>query len=58
MGFDVENFGVGLLLGWGSAYAVYRSRGVIQRVVQQVQGGATARRTPPRARRTAAMSMT
>jgi HEAT repeat protein len=40
MGFDIENFGLGLLAGWGSAYAVYRARGAIKRVVGTVRGSA------------------
>ncbi|MBL8165827.1 MAG: HEAT repeat domain-containing protein [Anaerolineae bacterium] len=31
MGFDVENFGMGLLAGWASAYGVYRARHLIKR---------------------------
>lgn len=34
MGFDVENFGIGLLAGWASAYGVYRARHLISRAVQ------------------------
>jgi HEAT repeat protein len=33
MGFDVENFGIGLLAGWGSAYVVYRLRRQISAAV-------------------------
>lgn len=32
MGFDIENFGVGLLAGWASAYGVYRARHVVKRL--------------------------
>lgn len=31
MGFDLENFGIGLLTGWASAYGVYRARHLIKR---------------------------
>lgn len=34
MGFDVENFGIGLLTGWATAYGVYRARHLISSVVQ------------------------
>ncbi len=34
MGFDVENFGIGLLAGWASAYGVYRARHLIGSAVQ------------------------
>lgn len=34
MGFDVENFGIGLATGWITAYGVYRARHVIKRVVE------------------------
>jgi HEAT repeat protein len=30
MGFDVQNFGIGLLTGWASAYGVYRARNRIR----------------------------
>lgn len=33
MGFDIENFGIGLAAGWASAYAVYRFRRQIQDAV-------------------------
>ncbi len=42
MGFDIENFGLGLLAGWGSALGVYLARRQIGSAVgmvrQQVQG--------------------
>jgi HEAT repeat protein len=41
MGFDVENFGIGLLAGWGSAYAVYRARRHIGAVIRWTQRGAS-----------------
>jgi HEAT repeat protein len=41
MGFDVENFGIGLLAGWGSAYAVYRARRHIGAVVRWTRRGAS-----------------
>lgn len=40
MGFDLENFGVGLLAGWASAYGVYRARFFIQNTVQSFGKGA------------------
>ncbi len=40
MGLDVENVGLGLLAGWGSAYLVYRSRHGIRRVIDAARGGA------------------
>jgi HEAT repeat protein len=42
MGFDVQNFGIGVLAGWGTAYVVYRSRNGIKRVIGQVRGGASS----------------
>jgi HEAT repeat protein len=40
MGFDVENFGIGLVAGWVSAYAVYRFRRQIQAAVASTRRGA------------------
>lgn len=40
MGFDVENFGIGLVAGWASAYAVYRFRRQIQDAVSSTRRGA------------------
>lgn len=40
MGFDLENFGIGLVVGWGSAYAVYRARHSIQSARESVNKGA------------------
>lgn len=40
MGFDVENFGIGLVAGWVSAYAVYRFRRQIQGAVSSTRRGA------------------
>ncbi|MEP7290149.1 MAG: HEAT repeat domain-containing protein [Chloroflexota bacterium] len=40
MGFDAENFGVGLLVGWGSAYALYRARHAIRAARESVGKGA------------------
>ena len=40
MGFDLENFGVGLVVGWASAYAVYRARHSIQSARESVGKGA------------------
>ena len=45
MTFDVQNFGIGLLAGWGSAYLVYRSRNGIKRVVGVARGGAASAQT-------------
>jgi HEAT repeat protein len=33
MGFDAENFGIGLLAGWATAYGVYRARHLIGRTL-------------------------
>ncbi|MBZ0301568.1 MAG: HEAT repeat domain-containing protein [Anaerolineae bacterium] len=41
MGFDVENFGVGLLVGWTSAYAAYRFRKQIGAAVRSTRRSAT-----------------
>jgi HEAT repeat protein len=40
MGLDMQNIGIGLLAGWGSAYVVYRSRNGIQRVIRSARGSA------------------
>lgn len=45
MGFDVENFGLGLLVGWASAYGVYRARHVIRSVVDSATQGVTGAQT-------------
>ncbi len=45
MGFDLENFGVGLAVGWGSAYVVYRLRKQISGAVQVVQKSADTAKT-------------
>ena len=45
MGLDIENVGIGVLLGWGSAYLVYRSRNGIKRVVGAARGGAASAQT-------------
>jgi hypothetical protein len=42
MGFDVENFGLGLLVGWGTAYGVYRARHLIGRTLRSVSEGAAS----------------
>lgn len=42
MGFDVENFGLGVLVGWGTAYGVYRARHAIQAVRDSAKKGAGA----------------
>ena len=45
MGFDVQNFGIGMLAGWGSAYVLYRSRNGIKRVIGVARGGAASAQT-------------
>ena len=40
MGFDAENFGVGLLIGWATAYGVYRARNEIREVWENINKGA------------------
>lgn len=40
MGFDLENFGLGLLAGWVTAYGVYRGRHVIQNTIDSFGKGA------------------
>ncbi len=40
MGFDAENFGVGVLVGWGTAYALYRARHAIRAARESVGKGA------------------
>ncbi len=40
MGFDLENFGLGLLVGWATAYGVYRSRDSIREAWELVGRGA------------------
>ncbi|MFN8377347.1 MAG: HEAT repeat domain-containing protein [Anaerolineae bacterium] len=45
MGLDIENVGIGVLLGWGSAYLVYRSRHGIKRVIGVARGGAASAQT-------------
>jgi HEAT repeat protein len=45
MGFDAENFGLGLLAGWVSAYGIYRARHRIAAVVRSGQSGAESART-------------
>jgi HEAT repeat protein len=42
MGFDVENFGLGLLVGWGTAYGVYRARHLIAGTLRSVSQGAAS----------------
>ena len=42
MGFDVENFGIGLAAGWASAYAVYRFRRQIGSAVSASRQQATS----------------
>ncbi|HLV34106.1 MAG TPA: HEAT repeat domain-containing protein [Spirillospora sp.] len=41
MGFDVENFGIGLLAGWASAYAAYRFRKQISNAVSSTRRSAS-----------------
>ncbi|MDL1900686.1 hypothetical protein FBR02_07950, partial [Anaerolineae bacterium CFX9] len=45
MGFDVENFGLGLLAGWGTAYGVYRMRNQIRGAITSVRRGAATAQT-------------
>lgn len=42
MGFDVENFGLGVLAGWASAYGIYRARHRISAIVRAAQGRAAS----------------
>jgi hypothetical protein len=42
MSFDVENFGIGLLAGWASAYGIYRARHIIARAVQSASQQASS----------------
>ncbi|HEX2907471.1 MAG TPA: HEAT repeat domain-containing protein [Phototrophicaceae bacterium] len=37
MGFDFENFGIGLLTGWATAYGVYRARHLLGATMRSVQ---------------------
>ncbi|MGQ9909816.1 MAG: HEAT repeat domain-containing protein [Candidatus Flexifilum sp.] len=45
MGFDLQNFGLGLLAGWGSAYGVYRARHVIRGAIKSVSKTAQSAQT-------------
>lgn len=45
MGFDLENFGLGLVAGWVTAYGVYRFRRVIGSAVEATRTGATSARS-------------
>ncbi len=40
MGLDIENFGLGVFVGWATGYGVYRARHVIKRSVDGVRGSA------------------
>ncbi len=42
MGFDVENFGLGVLAGWATAYGVYRARHLIGGAIQSVNQQASS----------------
>ncbi len=42
MGFDVENFGLGLVAGWATAYGVYRARHLISSAIQSVNQQASS----------------
>jgi HEAT repeat protein len=44
MGFDFQNFGIGLATGWATAYGVYRAR----RVIQSLRDGVLDRATTVR----------
>jgi HEAT repeat protein len=48
MNFDAENFGLGILIGWGTAYLVYRARDQIQSAWQSVGSRATSASTSAR----------
>jgi HEAT repeat protein len=45
MGFDFQNFGIGLAAGWASAYGVYRVRHYISASIDSVRGQATTARS-------------
>ncbi|MBZ0294431.1 MAG: HEAT repeat domain-containing protein [Anaerolineae bacterium] len=45
MGFDVQNFGLGLLAGWASAYGIYRARNQISGVYRSARGQADSARS-------------
>ncbi|MCS7070281.1 MAG: HEAT repeat domain-containing protein, partial [Anaerolinea sp.] len=45
MGFDLQNFGLGLLAGWGSAYGIYRARHVIRGAIKSVSKTAQSAQT-------------
>lgn len=45
MGFDVENFGLGLLAGWATAYGVYRARHLIGSAIRSVNQQASSAQT-------------
>jgi HEAT repeat protein len=42
MGFDFQNFGIGLATGWATAYGVYRARHRISSLVQSASAQATS----------------
>ncbi|MBI1279344.1 MAG: hypothetical protein GC179_14545 [Anaerolineaceae bacterium] len=42
MGFDAENFGIGLLAGWATAYGVYRARHLISSAIRSVNQQASS----------------
>ncbi len=44
MGFDLQNFGIGLLTGWASAYGVYRYRHIVKGIVDSARSQATTAR--------------
>lgn len=48
MNFDAENFGLGVLIGWATAYAVYRARYQIQSAWQSVNRQAKSASTSAR----------
>jgi HEAT repeat protein len=49
MGFDIQNFGIGVLAGWASAYGVYRYRHIVKGIVASAQNqAATARNAATR----------
>ncbi len=42
MGFDLQNFGIGLITGWASAYGIYRARHQISQAVQATRSQAAS----------------
>ena len=42
MGFDTQNFGLGLLAGWASAYGIYRARHILRGAARTAGEGAAS----------------